>query len=351
MIQKKQRSFAQFLAILLLVALITGCGASAPTATTSSPAADTFDGTVDIQFSWFHNVEFAGFYEAESNQYYEDADVEVNLLEGGINADGYIDPVQQVLSDKADFGVIGSDQILLARSQGQPLVAVAAIYQRSPVVLISASDKGIVSPSDLIGRRVGVQPTGSVTDIAYRAMLDRLNIDPSQITAVSDINFGSVDPIFNGEVDAMQAFLTNQGAVAQLRSEGVNVLWVSDYINMYSNVIFTTEAMIQNHPEVVRGVVQATVRGMETAVKSPDTTAQLIVNQYAAGADLAAVQRGMRLSVPLIAPPGHTPGAMDGPVWNGAHTIMLGQGLLDAPLDDVASAYTVEFLSDEIATR
>lgn len=350
MIQKKRRYFAQLSILLLVVLLMAGCGLST-TSTTTAPMADTFDGTVDIQFSWFHNVEFAGFYQSVANQYYADENVSVNLLEGGINDNGYIDPVQQVLDGNADFGVIGSDQIFLARSQGHPLVAVASIYQQSPVVLISAGDKEIISPRDLVGRRVGVQPTGSVTDIAYRAMLDKLNINQSQITEVSDINFGSVDPIFDGEVDVMQAFLTNQGAVAQLRSKDVNLLWVSDYINMYSNVIFTTEAMVQNHPDVVRGFVQATVRGMETAVNNPDDTAELIVRQYAPNADLAAIQRGMRLSVPLISPPGHTPGAMDPTVWRSAQDIMLSQGLLDAPLDDITSAYTVEFLSNEVATR
>ncbi|MCB9431287.1 MAG: ABC transporter substrate-binding protein [Ardenticatenaceae bacterium] len=350
MIQNKRYLSAQLIITILLTILMVGCSLSSST-TADAPAADNFDGTIDVQFSWFNNVEFAGFYEAAAKNYYNDADISVNLVEGGINASGYIDPVQQVLEGNADFGVIGSDQILLARSQGHPLVAVASIYQRSPVVLISAGDKGIISPRDLIGRKVGVQPTGSVTDIAYRAMLDKLNINQSQITEVTDVNFGSVDAIFDGQVDAMQAFLTNQGAVAQLRSEDVNLLWVSDYINMYSNVIFTTEAMIQNHPDVVRRFVQATVQGMETAVHNPDATAQLIVSQYASGSDLAAAQRGMRLSVPLIAPPGHNPGEMEVPVWNGAHEIMLDQGLLDAPLDNVASAYTVEFLSDEVATR
>lgn len=350
MIQNKRHLLVQLTITVLLIAMTIGCN-SAGSPTTGTTAADTFDGTVDIQFSWFHNVEFVGFYEAVAQNYYNDANIDINLLEGGINANGYIDPVQQVLDGQADFGVIGADQILLARSQGHDLVAVASIYQRSPVVLISTKDKGIISPRDLIGRRVGVQPTGSVTDIAYRAMLDKLNIDQAQIDETSDINFGSVDAIFNGEVDAMQAFLTNQGADAQLRSSDVNILWISDYVNMYSNVIFTTEAMIQNHPDVVRSFVQATVRGMEWAVHNPDQAAEQTVRQYSPNADLVAAQRGMRLSVPLINPPGHAPGEMEVPVWNNAHDIMLNQGLLAAPIDNVAAVYTLEFLDDAIAAR
>ncbi|HEA66544.1 MAG TPA: hypothetical protein ENI07_06970 [Desulfobacterales bacterium] len=60
---------------------------------------------------------------------------------------------QEVIEGRAQSGISGSS-ILLQRNKGLPVVALAAIFQHSPLILLSKSESGILSPQDLVGRRV-----------------------------------------------------------------------------------------------------------------------------------------------------------------------------------------------------
>ena len=42
-----------------------------------------------------------------------------------------------VMGGNEQFGVTGADQILIARSKGVPVVAIAVIFRRNPFVLFS----------------------------------------------------------------------------------------------------------------------------------------------------------------------------------------------------------------------
>ena len=324
--------------------LVTACGGAAGSEQPAPPPIES-----SVQFSWIHDVEFIAFYEADRQGYYADANLEVRLDAGGFDSNGaYIDPVQRVLNGEVDFGVAGADQILRARAQGQPVVAIASIYQRSPVVLMSLGEKNIVSPQDLVGQRIGTQPPSITVGIVYEALLRSQGIDHSELSETSEIDFSTVDPLFNDEVDVMQGFITNQAIQAQLRSDEVNLILMSDYgIDIYSNVIFTTEDMIANHPDRVEAFVRATTRGTQWAVDNPDEAADYALENYieeVPNVDVRAVQtRGMLASIPLLNPAGSRPGMMQAEAWQTAHEILLDQGLLDAPLN-LEEAYTLEFL-------
>lgn len=325
-----------------LLALLAGCGAQSQTGPSGQPI------QTSVQLSWVHTIEFVGFYEAIRQNYYKEANLEVRLDNGGFGADGaYIDPVGQVISGKADFGVAGADVILKARSEGQPVVAVAAIYQRSPVALVSLADKNINRPQDLIGKRIATQPANSTVGIAYEALLTSQQIKHADLKEIPRTDYDTVDALFNDEVDVLSGFITNDGMKAKLRSDAVNYLLISDYgIDIYSNVIFTSEAMIKDKPEVVAAFVKATLRGIQWAVDNPDGASAHVVELY--GAAMAPAiketqQPGMQASVPLLNPGGSRPGQMRAEIWDYAHQILLDQGIIAKPVD-VKAAYTLEFV-------
>jgi len=60
--------------------------------------------------------------------------------------------VQEVLQGHAQYGEANSE-LLLERLRGAPLVALAAIYQHSPSVLIARKDAEISSPDGLVGKK------------------------------------------------------------------------------------------------------------------------------------------------------------------------------------------------------
>ncbi len=344
------------LALLTLLAVIlAACGAANSTAPTAPAVSQTIRDT-SVQFSWFHDVEFIGFYEAERNGLFAAQGVNVRLDGGGFDADGnYIDPVSRVMDGSAEFGVAGADVVLRAREAGQPLVAVAAIYQRSPVALISLPEANINRPEDLVGKRIGTQPNTITVGILFESLLRSKNIPLDAIIANSNINFGSVDALFNGEVDVMQGFITNQAIQARLRNPDVNLMLMSDYgIDFYSNVIFTTEQMLQDNPAVVQSLVTGLIQGLNSVLTDVDAATTYALDTYVAnGSPDPAVRevqtQGMLASVPLINPPNSRPGLMTTEVWQYANDTLLAQGLLTTS-QNIDSAFTLDFANQAYAS-
>jgi ABC-type nitrate/sulfonate/bicarbonate transport system substrate-binding protein len=341
--QLKIRSSILIPILFIILALgLAGCGSS-DEATTTTEASKM---QTSVQFSWVHTIEFVGFYEAIRQGYYADANLDVRIDGGGFDDKGaYIDPVGRVVDGKSDFGIAGADVLLAARAQGQPVVAIASIYQRSPVVLISLAAKNIVRPKDLVGQRVDTQP-GTTVDLTYQALLASQEVDRTKIIESLRSDF-TVNPLFEDKTDVLSGFITNEGVQAKLRGEPLNLILMSDYgINLYSNVIFTTEDMIKNKPEVVEAFVEATVKGMQWAIDYPEAAAKYVVEQY--GESMApdiknSQEAGLLASIPLIKPADSQPGMMQAQAWEAAHQILLDQGILKEPLD-IKDAYDLTFL-------
>lgn len=336
----------RFLSAFVIIAFIlSACGASAP----ATPVPPQTLSPTSIQFSWFHDVEFAPFYGAEARNYFAEAGLSAQLSGGGFDSQGnYTDPVQRVAEGQADFGIAGADQLLRARALGLPVVAIATIYQRSPIVLISLGEKNITRPQDLVGKRIGVQPSTISVGISFEALLLSQDISHADLVERTDINFGSVDYLFDDELDVMQGFITNQAIQAQIRNNNdVNLILMSDYgIDLYTDVLFTTEDMIVNNPELVQAFLTASCRGAQWAVDNPDATADYLFLSYGKAMDeqTRQVQRqGMLASVPLINPAGSRPCLMTSEAWQTAQDILLEQNLLDRPLD-LDEVFTMDFL-------
>jgi ABC-type nitrate/sulfonate/bicarbonate transport system substrate-binding protein len=97
--------------------------------------------TVRLQLHSPHRFQFAGYYAAIDNGYYRESDLEVLLLEGVQESD----PVETVASGGAEYGV-GGTEVLLHWLSGQPVILLAAIFQHSPMVLVSRENAGIQTP-------------------------------------------------------------------------------------------------------------------------------------------------------------------------------------------------------------
>ncbi len=108
-----------------------------------APAADE---KVRLQLKWQHQFQFAGYYSAKEKGYYQEAGLDVGI----IPCPPGVDPVQEVLLGKAEFGV-GSTELLLLRERGAPLVVLAVIFQHSPLALMTLKNNGLQSIHDLAG--------------------------------------------------------------------------------------------------------------------------------------------------------------------------------------------------------
>jgi len=98
---------------------------------------------VSMQLKWKHQFQFAGYYAALEQGFYRAAGLDVTIREGGSG----IDVAETVASGKSDFGVCNAS-VLREWTVGRRLVVLAAIFQRSPAVILVARRADISNVSE-----------------------------------------------------------------------------------------------------------------------------------------------------------------------------------------------------------
>jgi len=246
-------------ALLLVVAVLL----SVPAVRAGEP--------IVLQLKWYHQFQFAGFYAAEAKGFYEAEGVKVEIREGSPKRPA----IQEVLSGRADFGV-ADEAVLLARLQGQPVVACAVIFQHSPFIVMARADSGIRKPSDLSGRSVMVGPLEGTAQ--FQAMLKHEGIPLGAVK--QQPHTWNTQDLIEKRVDAITAYSTVEPT--QLRQAGVEpaVIHVADYgVDFYGDTLFTTEAMVDKDRGRVAAFIRATRRGWEYAMEHQEEMIDLIMKK------------------------------------------------------------------------
>lgn len=224
-----------------------------------------------LQLHWRHQFEFAGFYAALEQGYYRQAGIELSIRE----YQPELDLVDEVLSQRASFGIWGS-QLISERLRGRPIVLLANYFKRSPLVILS--DAEIRLPSDLRGRRLMV-PASDIGTISYQIMFREFGLSQADLTLVP--HSFSVDEFVRGEVDAMSAFLTDQPYAVRQAGKAFNVLDPNNYgAELYDVNLFTSAELAAAEPARVRAFLAASNRGWAYALEHPQELVELILERY-----------------------------------------------------------------------
>ncbi len=227
---------------------------------------------IHLQLRWHHQFQFAGYYAALEKGYYQAAGLDVIIDEGRPEKK----PVREVLQGHAHYGEANSE-LLLERLRGAPLVALAAIYQHSPSVLIARKDAGISSPDDLVGKKIMM--LNQTVDADFIAMFNNEGIDVSRLHVIPSSY--DVADLATGKVDAFNSYLSNEPYFLKQQGIDFTVLNPRNYgVDFYSDILFTTEAELKHHPERVKAFRQASLEGWYYAMNHPQEIIDLLLNKY-----------------------------------------------------------------------
>lgn len=284
---------------------------------------------INVRLKWIHQAQFAGFYLAREKGYYDDEGLDVTLNPGGPD----ISPTQTVLTGTDQFGVIGADQILLAREKNVPLKSIAVIYKQSPVAIASLEESRISSINDLKGKTVAVV-YGKDEEVIYKALLEKNNINRSDIKEVPLLF--DLSQITTKKVDAQIVYEINEPILLKQKDFNINLIKPRDYgINFYSDAIFTTDEMINNRSEIVSKFMRATTHGWEEAINNQSEAIDFVL-KYNNTLNREHQSEFLKLSVPLIVKDSSF-GFSDKDGWKNMQELMLKQGVIknEVVLDDV----------------
>ncbi len=220
-----------------------------------SEAADT----IRLQLRWQHQFQFAGYYLACDRGYYAAAGLDVIL----VDTKGDLEPIAEVTEGRATYG-IGSSDLVLARAHGKKVVALAAIFQHSPLVLLALRSSGIDSVHDLAGKRVAIEHEAA--DLVGYLQSEGLSASSYRQRPHAQ----NVKELLEGRVDAMSAYQSDEPFELEAANQDVRVFSPrAGGIDFYGDTLFTSEAEVEQHPDRVDAMIRASKRGWEDALDDP----------------------------------------------------------------------------------
>jgi len=107
---------------------------------------------ISLQLKWTHQFQFAGYYAAKEQGYYENSGLDVEFIEHIVGTE----PIEQVMPGKAQYGISDSS-IVVEFAKGTQIKALAAIFQHNPLVFITKQSSHITNPFEMKGKRIMLQ--------------------------------------------------------------------------------------------------------------------------------------------------------------------------------------------------
>jgi putative hydroxymethylpyrimidine transport system substrate-binding protein len=298
----------KFVAALLAAALLltgaAGCGGSG-----AEPGAPV-GATLVLDFT--PNAVHSGIYAAQRQGYYGDQGIDLNIRQPGESTDA----PKLLEAGRTDFAILDIHDLGIARERGLDLVGVMPLVQRPLAAVIARKASG-----------VGV--TGLPSDEAVvDSEVSADGGDPARVKRVT-IGFNAVSSLAAAKVDAATGFWNAEGVALRQQGVPIQVFKVDRYgAPPYPELILTTtRKTLDQDPELVRSVVDATRRGYEFTVGNPKQGLGDLLAEVPS-LDRTEQTAQLRALLPDLHPaPFDTTVLRDWAAWDLKH------GLLERPLD------------------
>ena len=160
---------------------------------------------ISLQLQWFTQAQFAGYYAAQDQGFYEDMCLDVTIVEGGVE----IVPQTQLANGDVDFALAWVPKALASREAGADITNIAQIYQRSGTLQVSFADAGITTPEDFAGKNIGNWGFGNEYEVF--AAIGQAGLDPATDVTLVGQQFDMV-ALLDGSIDAAEAMTYNEYA-------------------------------------------------------------------------------------------------------------------------------------------
>ena len=342
-----------FLVVLAMAA--AACGEGDDNDTTAAPSGDT--GTtaaapaeltpINLQLQWFAQAQFAGYYAAVDQGFYEDEGLDVTILEGAVE----IVPQQVVASGQAEFGLAWVPKALLSNEEDAGLVNIAQVFQRSGTLMVSWADSGITEPADWAGKIVGNWGFGNEFELT--AAIEKFGVADVELVAQ---NF-DMEALLNREVDAAEAMIYNEYAqVLEATNEATGELYQPSDLNvidfndvgtaMLQDSVWASEDWLADNEDVAEKFLRASFRGWIYCRDNPDSCVDIVLE---AGPTLGRSHQTWQMNEinGLIWPSPSGIGVMDQALWDQTIDVATSQGVISA--DPGSGAFRTDLAEKALA--
>ncbi|MCG6201807.1 ABC transporter substrate-binding protein [Psychromonas antarctica] len=229
--------------------------------------------TVTLQPSWLEQFQFAGYYIAKEKGFYNDVGLDVTIKSYQVRED----VVQQINDREIDFAV-GYEKLIAEMAQNKKIVILYALFQSSPIVLLSTKASKINTINEFVGKKI-MATSNDINQASLKAMLNANHIQLEDINLIPHSH--NINDLVNKKTDLISAYISK--APYELSKMGVayNVFEPKDYgFDMYSDFLYTSEALIAQDINTVKAFKAASLKGWQYAFSHIDETVDLILAKY-----------------------------------------------------------------------
>jgi NitT/TauT family transport system substrate-binding protein len=179
------------------------------------------------------------------------------------------------LKGQADLGTAADVPIVFAAMNGQPVSIVATISTTEKNQgIIGRRDKGIVTPASLKGKRIGAT-LGTSGHFFLDAFLTRERLSASEVK-IRDLKPEQFsEALANGDIDAASTWQPVLGAL-QTQLGGNGAIFLSTGIYDVAINLAGTRDYVTGHPETIKKVLRALVRGVQLCKDAPDAAREIV---------------------------------------------------------------------------
>lgn len=338
----------------LIVVLMLIAGASLPVlAQDGGDSADPLGGattfaradehtSVTLILDWTPNTNHTGFFVAQARGYYDEANLDVSIQEP---TDVLVEAL--VTSGVAQFGVGYQEFFTYARADEMPLVSVAAIIQHNTSGFVSLHDEDPLSrPADFAGLRYGGFGQADLENAILNRLMQCDDAAPDTFEYI-DVGYADFFQLMQRDrIDFAWIYYGWTGIDGELRGLTMDTVMLVDYLDCipdyYTPILFTSEAMIADQPDVVAAFVQATARGFAGAIQEPDEAAAILIDA-APEVDPDLIRASAAWLAPQYQADAPRWGEQSADVWQGFSDFLVENGILAQGID-AGAAFTNEFL-------
>lgn len=305
-----------------------------------------------LQLQWFVQSQFAGYYAAKDLGFYEEACLDVSILEGGVD----IVPQTVLAQGGADFAISWVPKALASREQGAGIVNVAQVFQRSGTLQVSWKDSNITKPEDFQGKKIGNWGFGNEYEVF--AAITKAGLDPAADVELVQQQFDML-ALLNREIDAAEAMTYNEYAqVLEAVNPETGELYTPDDFNvvdynevgvaMLQDAIWASEERLADpaYQDLTQRFVTASLKGWIYCRDNPQECADIIT---ANGSQLGASHQLWMMNEvnKLIWPSPAGVGVTDPALWGQTVEVALNTANLEGATiitaEPAEGAYTNQF--------
>jgi putative hydroxymethylpyrimidine transport system substrate-binding protein len=331
-------ALAAIVALAVTGAALAGCGEKSEDTTGAQPE------RFDLALDFYVNPDHAGIYEALDRGYFRDAGLDVHPE---VPSDPSA-PTKEVAAGRVDLAISYEPEVLLARDQGLPVKAIAALVPTPLTSLIWLADSGIHNVRDLRGKTIAT--AGIPYQEAYlETILDRAGLSTEDVDVVN-VQQGLLPAILSGRADAMLGgFLNVEGVDLKLRGRKPTVIPVDRLgIPPYDELVLVANSdSLDERSRQIELFIAALERGTKAAAADPSSATSVILDA-GKGLNPRFTAAEVRKTLPLLLPRGGGQyGRMDPRRWHRFAQFFADHGLIKE-VPDTAEVLSNELLPGEV---